>query len=403
MAENTLETPVVAPKRPDTMSNWRSTLGPLGTPPAAVAPVNAPAIPAALSTTPPEPKPVPAPPKPAEPKLEAKVESVESEEDKFPRDSTNWNKFKDARKKEREEFKEKVAVLEKERNDLTEKMKGLSSVTDAAEYKSLKAERDEMEKVLRTANIRDNPKFKAHFDSKTSAQVELAKRIVGNEKGEQMARLLKLEDGDWKNQQIRDFLSEFDILDQSRIGGVMNALNQIDQERQSALAVADKDYETMAAAKKEADKQAQEQSQRKTTTLIDNGIKAITDSAKGHPAYQKREGDNEWNAAVEKRVETVKHLLTGNDVTQEKIFETAVHAVAYHQVLSNLKESQAEIAGLKEQIKALTSAQPTLENNRRAGGANGEQQQTIPVKNGSRPMEVTNNWVTNMKRAQENG
>jgi hypothetical protein len=218
-----------------------------------------------------------------------------------------------------------------------------------------------------------------------------------------MARLLKLEDSDWKTQQIRDFVMELDVLDQSRIGGVLNSLAQISQERESALAVADKDYESITAAQKQAEEKAQQQRQQQVTTLIENGLKAITDPTKGNPVFQKRENDVAWNAAVDKRLETVKTLLTGQ-VSQQQIFDTAVQAVAHHQILNDFKAVQAENEGLKEQIKKLTAAQPTIEGgNRGAGGGNGEQPTNIPIKAGSRPMEVTGGWVKGMRDAMNNG
>jgi len=402
MAETTLENPVIPATRPDSMRGWMAAIG--ETPVAA--PVATPGAPSpnALSTTPPE---KPAEPKPkaepkAEPAPEPKVEdndAAESPEDKWPRTSENFKKMKAAHKEREAAIAAERDAIKKERDELAEKMKTLSSVTDAEEYKQLKKERDEMDKILKTANIRDNPKFKSYFDNKTNAQIDLAKRIVGNEKGEQMAKLLQLPDGDWKNQQIRDFMAEFDVLEQSRIGGVLNSLGQIEQEKQAALQAADKDYESMTAAQKAAEQKAQEEQKKNIANLIERGITAITDPSKGHPAFQKKDGDSNWNSGVEKRLETVKQLLTGT-VPPEKIFETAVNAVAYHQVLESHKGLMAENSTLKEQIKALTAAQPALDTNGKSATPNGERPTTIPIKHGSRPMEVTSNWVNEMKRAQ---
>jgi len=74
--------------------------------------------------------------------------------------------------------------------------------------------------------------------------------------------------------------------------------------------------------------------------------------------------------------------------------------VAYHQVLESHKGLMAENSTLKEQIKALTAAQPALDTNGKSATPNGERPTTIPIKHGSRPMEVTSNWVNEMKRAQ---
>lgn len=396
MAETTLETKRVSENRPDTVKGWMEkiaetpTTTPLSTP-------SAPPPNALSQEAPAKIEPVPEPKKEA---VAAKLEESELPDDKWPRSAQEWKNFKASHKEKESTLAAERDALKKERDDLSEKMKTLSSVTDAAEYKALKQERDDMDKILRTANIRDNPKFKSYFDSKTNAQIDLAKRIVGNDKGEQMARLLQLPDGDWKNQQIRDFMAEFDVMEQSRIGGVLNSMTQIEQERQSALQVADKDYESMTTAQKEKDKQAQEAQQKNIASLIDRGITAITDPSKGHPVFQRKEGDTAWNTAVEKRVDTVKQLLTGV-VPPEKIFETAVNAVAYHQVLESHKSLVAENATLKKQVEALTSAQPSMEQSR--GGGGNSEPQIAPPKPGSRPMDLTTNWVQNMRKAQEQG
>lgn len=399
MAETTLETPKVPEQRPDTIKGWMGAIGdtPTATP---LATPGAPA-PNALSTTPPEPKPTPKPEVPA-PAPEVKEDANELLEDKWPRSSEDWKKFKTARKEKESALAAERDALKKERDELIDKMKTLSSVTDAEEFKTLKKERDEMDKILRTANIRDNEKFKAHFNGKVNAQIELAKRIVGSDKGDLMAKLLQLPDSDWKNQQINDFVSEFGFQEQGRISGIRNALDLIDQEKQAALAVADRDAETIKEMKKAEEKTAQETQQKNIETLIGRGITAVTDPSKGHPAFQKRDNDAAWNSAVEKRVETVKQLLTGT-VPPEKIFETAVHAVAYHEVLSSLNNTQAENKKLQEQIKALTAAQPSIDNAGKSGGGNGEQPTTIPIKHGSRPMEVTAGWAKGIRDAMANG
>lgn len=405
MAENTLETPANALKRPDTIGGWKAALGTLETAPAAIAPVNTAAATAALAEPAPKTEQRQEATKPTEAKPESKAEAATEEafpEYKQPRTSDDWKKFKTARKQREDELSAERDTIRKEKDELTEKMKGLSSVTDAAEYKAIKEERDKLSEQLRLEAVVRHPKFKAHFDGRVNEQIEIAKSIVGNEKAEQIAKLLQLPDGDWKKQQIRDFVSELDIMEQGQIGSVVTQLRIIDTQKQTAITEAAKDYDSMTAKQKETERQAQEAGQKQISGLIDAGIKAVTDSAKGHPVFQKRDGDTAWNAAVEKRIETVKHLLTGNDVSKEKIFETAIHAVAYHQVLNDYNSLQSEHNKLKEQIKALTAAQPTIDNNRRAGG-NGEQPTNIPIKQGSRPMEVTSNWVNRLKIAQNEG
>ena len=365
----------------------------LGTLETEVQPVNQPQEPVVPPTPAPAPAPTPKPePKPAE------APQAEGEE-KWPRTSADWKKFTEGRKKEREELSSKIAELTKDRDTLNEKLKGLSSFQETPEYKALVKERDEYSERLRMVEVTQHPKFKAHFDGRVNEQIALAKSIVGDGKADEVAKILSLPNGEWRNQQLRNFVSELDVYDQSRLGAVVNALSVIDAQKEAAINEAKTSYAALTESQKRAAEQAKLQQQSSIQKLIDDGIKGITDSTKGNPVFQKRDGDDKWNAAVEKRIETVKGLLTG-EVSPQDIFKTAVNAVAYHQVLSDMQEMKTENDSLKKQIEKLTAAQPSITPAGRGGNGNGPAPK-MPVKPGMNPREATHALVKSLWESPE--
>jgi hypothetical protein len=232
--------------------------------------------------------------------------------------------------------------------------------------------------------------------------VELAKRIVGTEKADMIGRLLSMPDGEYRDAQIRDFVSELDVLDQSRLGGVLNSLADIDTERANAITEARTSGEAIRQRETEARERAGKEQTAKVNAFIDSKIKALTDPTKGNPMFQKREKDEAWNAAVDKRLESVKNILVGQ-VTPEEMFNAGANSVAYHQLLSEHQTLQKENAAMKEQLSKLTAAQPKIEGaGAAAGGGNGEPA-PAQMKKGANPMEAAATWVGKFRESMNQG
>lgn len=375
---------------PNATKGWMANLPALGTNvPTSAPPAEPPAPVVPPIATPPEPPPaVP----PAEPP------PVESEEDKFPRTSADWKKFRENRKAKETELSGKIDAVTKERDELNTKLKGLTSFQDTPEYKAMVKERDDLSEKLRILDVTQHPKFVAYFDSKTKAQVELAKRIVGNDKADAVAKLLSMPDSDYRTEQIREFVQELDVLDQSRLGGVLNALTGIDAERSAAINEAKTSGDAIREREKAQADNMRSQQQKQQEAFIEAQIKAITDPTKGNPVFQKRDKDDAWNAAVDKRLESVKTLLMGK-ITQQDIFNTAANGVAYHQVVADYKAVQEENTKLKAQVAELTAAQPKLDGAAGAKPADGEPTTKIEVKRGANPMETSGAWAKAMREA----
>ncbi len=175
---------------------------------------------------PPEPPPAPSKPAAAEgtPTPPAPAEIIEP----FPKTSENWKKFVSARD---EGFKKRDSQIKELADKLRETETKFSTVVDPKEFETVKSEREKLSETLRLVAVEKHPRFQAYYDNKTNAQIDLAKRISGPDKAETIAVLLKTPESEYRARQIEDLMADMSPLQQSRIGSVLNALEDIRSER----------------------------------------------------------------------------------------------------------------------------------------------------------------------------
>jgi len=127
---------------------------------------------------PPEVKPAVAP---TETKTAPVAAPVAPTEVKIPKNQKDWEAYKVA---EKTRLAEKESEIEKWKKEAEEARKAppVSTVSDDdPRIISTKKERDELSEKLRLVDITNHPKFKAYYDGKINSQVEMAKKIVGDE------------------------------------------------------------------------------------------------------------------------------------------------------------------------------------------------------------------------------
>lgn len=346
---------------------------------------------------PPTPEPAPAPvPDPAKPAVEpAKPAAVEDDESKWPRSAKDWDAFKSKRK-------EKEALLVKERDEikierdrLNEEIATLKKQGPSPELESLKKERDEYEQQLRLYSVENHPKFKAYFEGKTNAQLELAKRIVGPDNAEAAAKALALPEGEYRDARLEELMGNLTPMQSTRLGGVLNALSEIGAERQSEVAKGRENFDKMMAEQKAGADRIQAENTKAANEAVNAVIAQAQDPKSGLFLFQKKEGNEAWNKEVDARIAAFKHLSLG-PATREQRVMACRNAAAFPAIVKYAQERDAEVATLKEQVKALSAAQPG------AGSGNEPPAGDAPpaklaVNPGTRPMDVTKAWTANVR------
>ena len=366
--------------------------------PTAIAPAPAPAPEPAPEPTPtPEPAPKPAAPTPAPAPAPAPVEA------KIPRTAKDWDAYKAAEKKRLEEREARIAELQSKVTEFEKAPKPAAIADDDPRIVQTRKEAEELSERLRLVDIERHPKFKAFYENKVSTQIEMAKRIVGTENAEAIATLLKLPDNQYRQEKIEEMVANLSPIQQSRVGGVLNALNEIEVERSGQIEQAKKDYEKYQAdSKTKAEQQVVE-----TKAKVEAGFTAVLSTLQnpkdkdGLFIFQKQDGNDEWNKGVEERVNYAKNLIFG-DNKPETLMRAILHAAALPGVVKSYQVSLDKIKTLEDQVAGLSASQPRLETRQTPEGGEGAPR---PKEKGNARVlgsrEMAGDWVKGLNETQQ--
>lgn len=348
--------------------------------------------------------------KPAETKAtttatETAADNAEESPDRWPRSSKDWQAFIKIRNDNYSKRDTRIKELEGKLTEAEKAAKGLP--TDAATFETIKSERVRFEQEskdlserLRLAAIESHPKFKAYYDGKVNAQIELAKRIVGADKADAVAEALRLPDGAWKTSRIEELSVEISSVAASRLGSVLNAIEEIDLERKGEVARAKTDFESAQAKANAETTAARERTTAEANARFEAVVKQASDPKEGFAMFQARDGDEAWNKAVKERIDGARQTLfggNGNGTSPDTLIRKALVAEAFPVLLESYNTLLTQVGALKEQVSKLTSATPTIE--ARPASAAGAQDNRLPA--GSRPMAVAADWMRGLKEASQ--
>lgn len=358
----------------------------------------------AVAEPPPETEETPAPEKPASLDAGAKAPETETkpedkapiDESKWPRNAKEWKAFKAEAKKREDDLAKQLSEWQAKHKELegkvsTAPVKDEASIKEAEKWKKTS---DEYSEQLRLLAVERHPKFKAHYDARVNAALEDAKGIVGEAHADGVVKLLSQSPSAERTAQLEEIVLTLSPLDQAQLGAVIRDLRTIEKERSTEVTRAKADFDKMMESEQSRTKAAQERFQKS----VADAIQSAQDSKMGRPEYQLREGDTAWNENVTKRIDHARRLMT-EKLNESDIFNAAMDAAAYPAVLEQTKALMAENSKLQEQVKSLTAATPSIKTERSSPPANGQPPGKAPQA-GARPMELTRNWVDNMRAAR---
>ncbi len=313
--------------------------------------------------------------------------------DRWPRSAGEWSKFKATRDEQYKKRDGRIAELEKALAEREAKLASFSAAVDPKEHSIVREERDKLSEALRLAAVEKHPRFVAYYDGKVAAQVELAKRVVGPERAEAVATLLKQPENPWRAQQLEELLSELSPMSGSRLGGILNTIDALQEERATEIDKARADYDS-ALARQQAEGTAAQQQQRTQAEQLFDRMAAEA----GLPMLQARaatEPDSTaWNAAVQQRLQQAKALLFGQE-KPESLVKAALSAVSFPVAVEHIRALATELEQTKAELAGLRKATPTVQRatSPPARSPNGEPGQPSRTGLGNRPMSVAQDWM----------
>lgn len=363
--------------------------------------------------------------KEAEERKQAELEKAKAApaEEKWPRTSADWDKFKENRKQEREKLEREIKTRDETIAELNNKVKQAEEVAAKGagngeipeplkkEIDRLTAQVEAYSQRLQELDVTAHPDFQSYFKNKIDEQITLAKEILGDEKGKKFEEIANIPDHpslkEYKKATMDDFLGELSPFEAGSLSYVTTKLREIDHERQGEIAKAKTHSEQLKSKAAENQKNKATQTAAEREKMFNDALAALSDDKIGMAVYQKRDKDDTWNKGVEQRASNAKRYLFGApDLKKEEIARAALHAAAFPAILEAYKEDMAaknkEIETLAGQVKALTAAQPGARNGAGGGGGGegegGSHKSTL--KEDMNPFEASKAFADSMMAAQ---
>jgi len=303
------------------------------------------------------------PPKPAEP-AKPVVDDEFPPEVKSPKAREDWKALKASRadaQRLADEYKAKVVEYEQK---LAKQVAPTVPEEVTNRIAELERERDEYSEKLKLVDVEQHPKFKAYFDGKTQQLTEAAKTIVGAEHVAKVERIMKLSDPDARTQALDDLMLELSPAKQTRLGAVVASLETLQQERAAEIGNAKTRWEQLQQESK-----AQQQAGVAAKLAQADRLVAAAAEMEAFKAGDKAD------AARLQQIETykgfVRGAVTGQLSEQDAQFMPLAAVEGLHLKTHVLPALTKELADLKAQLEPYLKAQqrPSAGGNRTPEGA----------------------------------
>ena len=281
--------------------------------------------------------------KEAEPEAEPEAETTES---RSAKDFKSIKDDRDAYKSELDTLKEKLESLEN--SDVDNMLKELTS------------ERDTLSQQLKLAAIERHPKFQQDYVNKIIGIVERSKNLVEGEGSERLGELMLMDESEYRNNALEEIMVELSSTKQAQLGAMLANIEEIKQDRATALTNSEETYSQMMAD------QAKDREARLSEThkLFDG----VAKEASSLEIFAPRADDSEWNAEVDERVGLAREIFSGENDAKELARASlwAAAAPKYRELLI----SQIELnRRLRLQLKDQGGATPSVSTAGEAGKA----------------------------------
>lgn len=337
----------------------------------------------------------------ADPKKEP--EKADWETAPAPKGAKEWDKWKEGRRNAETKLKQEIQSRESKVKELETKLTELESKASTApetdpatkaQLERLESENKQLTESIMRLRVTEHPKFKAHYQAPIDDAIAEAKTIVGEEHAATVEKILKMDDNEFRKNQLDEFLSNFDDEGvKTDIRGIVRDIRKVHIDRDKEIKRVEAHNATLSAQEQAAAKTKADSEQKARETAYLNTVKALTDPAKGFLPFQKRDGDEAWNEGVQKRLDAAKGLLLGQNLTADQIVQAAHWAVALPAVVQMHEAAaeswKAEKAKYEAQIAELSKAQP-------AGGSGAPKEQAsdkIKLNKNMKPWQVSKSWA----------
>lgn len=223
----------------------------------------------------------------------------------------------------------------------------------------------EYETILRDVAIERDPQFKQKYDTQTKVAIDAAKMAAGDS-AEKLGKLLATPNSPWRDEQISKLVEELPASAKRRVEAALINLEQIDIARNVEIENARQNFDMKQSALLNQDKEIKARQQQQMQSVFDGIQKQWTEK---HPFFQKRDGDDKYNAEVQQSLDLAKQIFMG-DGTPEELAMAAFWAASGDRVLKGWMKAMKELEAANKTIDKLRGVEP---GDGKSGSMEGEQ------------------------------
>jgi hypothetical protein len=334
----------------------------------------------------PEPAKPAEPVKPAEPaaKLGDAPDPLDNPVGLSPKASEQFKHIKATR----DEWRTKAKSYEDEKTKLLAELDALKKApaapaADPAELESLRKQVKEYDEQLRLTAIERHPKFKAHFDNAMEQANKLAAESVGKDYSGKLAAILKMPDGETRNEQLESLSANLTPLQQGKLAAALVEVQKVERERESELTKARDNYDRVVAHEK-----AQTEQKTAAQKSMDNARLAKSlELAKTIPAFKPADNDATGVERVKQYEQIVRAYHAGRLPEDMQAALPVMAMTALHQKTVQIPALEAEIAKRDAIIASYTKSSPQA-----SGGS------TKPAAQDGEPLPEGNKFLAAFQR-----
>lgn len=235
------------------------------------------------------------------------------------------------------------------------------------DYTALKQERDAFYEEIKHVRVEADPEFRAKFDTKRDAAIRIAKSVAGGA-GEDIARILAINDPDVRQSQLADRIKDFSEGSKQRIIAANAALVGVDVEREMEIQSRKASWEATKGQREQNEQSKVAQQMRGMEREFDAVYAKWSDPETGMPFL--------YDEAVRKRVEPLARQVFNGNTTAKDMAEATLKAAMFPEIVRSWQHALAEVERLQGSNNAYRSSYPGSDN---GGFSNGGQHNNGPV------------------------
>lgn len=262
----------------------------------------------------------------------------------------------EAKKHEAEQKASRAAELEKK---LADAEKRLQQQADVSEIEKYKKQVEELDAIVQKTALTEHPKFKAHYDGQIEKEVEIASKLLSGEASKEVKALLAQPESRERNKRLNEIAGELETLEASKFHAAIDRIDRLAADKAQQLTDWKANKQRMAEMTQAEQQQTTEQRKRVVDTAVKEVAARFGDAEKGVELFRKVDGNDEWNAGVEKRMASVRQLVEANLQPQD-IADMAAWAMTGAEYRKLFLAQRALVVKQQAEIAALKGGEPDL-------------------------------------------